>query len=83
VPPGGGGFRRRARMGAKRRSTTYGDVLLGGYDFVCSDIAAGSGVEDRDVCSGDGAGDNTGELGIGRSISSISCSVLLSKRYAS
>lgn len=27
----GGGFRRRARIGARRRSTTYSEVSLGGY----------------------------------------------------
>jgi len=79
-------LRRRAMMGAKRRSRTYGDVLLGKYDFVCSDIAAESDVEgsdDPDEDSGDGAGGNTGELGIERSMSRVSVSVLCSKIDAS
>jgi hypothetical protein len=80
---GGGGFRRRAMMGARRRSTTYGDVLVGKYDFVWSDIVSERGVEDRDVNADDSAGENTGELGIGRSMSWVSGSVLFSKRDAS
>lgn len=56
---------------------------MGKYDFVCSDMIAESGVEYRDVDSDNGAGDNMGESGIGRSISWVSGSALLSKRDAS
>jgi hypothetical protein len=73
-------------MGATRRSRTYGDVLLGKYDFVCSDIAAESDVEgsdDPNEDTGDGAVGNTGELGIERSMSWVSVSVLCSKIDAS
>lgn len=80
---GGAGFRRRARMGARRRSITYGDDSVVKYDFVCSNIPTESDVEDRDVVSANGAGDNMGELGIGRSMSWVSGSVLFSKRDAS
>jgi hypothetical protein len=80
---GGVGFRRRAMMGATRRSMTYGDVLAGKYAFVYCDIVVESGVEGSVVNSGDGAGDNTGELGIGRSMSWVSGSVLFSNRDAS
>jgi hypothetical protein len=77
---GGVGFRRRVMMGVIRRSTTYGDALTGKYDFVYSDIVVENGVG---VKSDDGVGDNTGELGIGRSMSWVSGSVLFSKRDAS
>ena len=78
---GGGGFRRRAMMGARRRSITYGDMLVDKYDFGLSDmpVVSESGVEGRDVNSDDRAGDNMGEFGMGRSMSWVSGSVLLSK----
>lgn len=73
-------------MGATRRSKTYGDALLGKYDFVCSDMAAESDVEDSDdpdEYSDDSAGGSKGELGIGRSMSWVFGSVLCSKTDAS
>lgn len=83
VRGGGGGFRRRAMMGARRRSMTYGDVLVGKYDFAWSDVVAERGVEGRDVNSDGHGGDNMGEFGIGSSMSWVSGSVLFSKRDVS
>ena len=77
---GGGGFRRRSRMGERRRSTMYGDMPLGGNDFVCSDMNGEREEPDSDV---DGVGDGASEPGIGRSTSWVSGSALFSYRDVS